>query len=401
MKDEPLSLVVSMNTITGGKEVAGAKLGIYPVDEEGTVSEKPLLLHIPEEEGRYRDEEAIWFSGTDGVYTEEENENGELPEGFEVGDLKPHLIEYIPVGSYILREEMTPYGFLQSVDIPFVIEDTREIQKKEMQDEIPEGRLTVIKHDADDADQVLEGAEFELFNQTLGISCEKQITDEMGKTQFSSQPIGCLDQEGKFSSYDYLVKETKAAPGHMLSEKTLEFQFEYKDEKTPLIELTYDPVNDSNRALVKKLLRDTEEYLEGAVLRLEREEKVILEPDERGDQGERSDERGEDLGSSRNMDLRKAAPSDQRSYSRRLQTGGRKSTDWIYEIRRTSVFYHYRWNDRNTGDYTAQLWHHYIRRKKRSQFRKTSFRRKAGTGVQGHHGSDQPMDIRPGKWSGI
>ena len=45
------------------------------------------------------------------MYTEEENENGELPEGFEVGDLKPHLIEYIPVGSYILREEMTPYGF--------------------------------------------------------------------------------------------------------------------------------------------------------------------------------------------------------------------------------------------------------------------------------------------------
>lgn len=39
------------------------------------------------------------------MYTEEENENGELPEGFEVGDLKPHLIEYIPVGSYILREE--------------------------------------------------------------------------------------------------------------------------------------------------------------------------------------------------------------------------------------------------------------------------------------------------------
>lgn len=104
-----------------------------------------------------------------------------------------------------------------------------------------------------------------------------------GKAQFSSQPIGYLDQEGKFSPYDYLVKETKAAPGHMLSEKTLEFQFEYKDEKTPLIELTYDPVNDSNRVLVKKLLRDTEEYLEGAVLRLEREEKVILEPDERGD----------------------------------------------------------------------------------------------------------------------
>lgn len=86
--------------------------------------------------------------------------------------------------------------------------------------------------------------------------------------------------------------------------------------------------------------------------------------------GERSDERGEDLGSSRNMDHRKAAPSDQRTYSRRLQTGGRKSTDWIYEIRRTGVFYHYRWNDRNTGDYTAQLWHHYIRRKREASSEK-------------------------------
>ena len=86
MKDEPLSLVVSKNTITGGKEVAGAKLGIYPVDEEGTVSEKPLLLHIPEEEGRYRDEEAVWITGLDVTYTKEEKEKVEIPEGFVVGD---------------------------------------------------------------------------------------------------------------------------------------------------------------------------------------------------------------------------------------------------------------------------------------------------------------------------
>ena len=53
--------------------------------------------------------------------------------------------------------------------------------------------LTTARVDADDADQVLEGAEFELFNQTLDISCEKQVTDEKGKAQFSSQPIGYLD----------------------------------------------------------------------------------------------------------------------------------------------------------------------------------------------------------------
>lgn len=38
---------------------------------------------------------------------------------------------------------------------------------------------------------------------------------------------------------------------------------------------------------------------------------------------------------------------------------------------------------------------------KEKPVQKTSFRRKAGTGMQRYHGSDQPMDIRPGKWSGI
>ena len=53
---------------------------------------------------------------------------------------------------------------------------------------------------------------------------------------------------------NYLVRETKAASGYMLSEKIMEFQFEYKDEKTPLIKLTYDPVNDSNRVQIKNFL---------------------------------------------------------------------------------------------------------------------------------------------------
>ena len=96
----------------------------------------------------------------DGAYTQEEMEKGEIPHGLEPGDLKPHQIEYIPAGSYILKEETTPYGFLQSVDIPFTIKDTKEIQKLEMQDEIPQGRLEVIKHDSEDQEMLLQGAEF-------------------------------------------------------------------------------------------------------------------------------------------------------------------------------------------------------------------------------------------------
>ena len=47
-----------------------------------------------------------------------------------------------------------------------------------MQDEIPQGRLEVIKHDSEDQEMLLQGAEFELFNKTLGISCGKQETDQ-------------------------------------------------------------------------------------------------------------------------------------------------------------------------------------------------------------------------------
>lgn len=88
---------------------------------------------------------AVWISGLDGRYTEEDADQGLIPPGFQPGDLKPHILEYIPEGDYILREITTPYGFLQSVDIPFTITDSRVLQKTEMTDEIPDGILRIIK----------------------------------------------------------------------------------------------------------------------------------------------------------------------------------------------------------------------------------------------------------------
>ena len=41
MKDDPLRLKISKNIITGGKEVAGASMGIYPVDENGKSAKHP------------------------------------------------------------------------------------------------------------------------------------------------------------------------------------------------------------------------------------------------------------------------------------------------------------------------------------------------------------------------
>lgn len=270
MGDKPLELEVSKVDITGGKEVNGAKLAIYPVDERGNVSEMPLVLHQPSEDGQYQDIEAVWISGLDGRYTEEDEYQGLIPPGFQPGDLKPHILEYIPEGEYILREITTPYGFLQSVDIPFTITDSRILQKTEMTDEIPDGILRIIKSDSDQPDEKLQGAEFCLVNQTTGSICGTVTTDQQGQAQFGPQPIGYVDRDGNFKPYTYVCSETKAAPGHMLTLEPYEFQFHYRNELTDIIVCEYNPANDTNRVVTDKLSGDTEEMLEGAVLRIER-----------------------------------------------------------------------------------------------------------------------------------
>lgn len=63
----------------------------------------PLILHQPTVDGNYQDITATWVSGLDGKYTDADRVAGLIPDGFEVGDLKPHLVEYIPEGDYILR----------------------------------------------------------------------------------------------------------------------------------------------------------------------------------------------------------------------------------------------------------------------------------------------------------
>ena len=47
----------------------------------------------------------------------------------------------------------------------------------------------------------------------------------------------------------------------MLSAPDFEFQFEYKDERTKILNVQHDPENDSNRVKVEKQLGDTGERL--------------------------------------------------------------------------------------------------------------------------------------------
>ena len=91
MQDDVTKVEISKTDITGEKELPGATLTI--LDKDGNVVE-------------------TWVS------TEE-----------------AHYIEKLPIGTYTLREEQAPDGYLIAEDITFEVTDTADIQKVVMKDE--------------------------------------------------------------------------------------------------------------------------------------------------------------------------------------------------------------------------------------------------------------------------
>lgn len=250
MPDVPLTVDVWKVPESRGKVVKDAFLEIYQVDNNGSRIEPAAYS---------------WYTGADGTFTAADQEAGEIPEGFTVGDLKPHRIEYIPLGDYVLVEQITPYGFLKAEDVYFTIVDTPYVQEVEMIDEIPTGLLKVIKHDQDNPDWLIPKATFEYRNKTLGTLVEILTTDETGRaTASNAVPIGYLNQEGKFEPYTYEVEEVDAPDSHMINRIPFEFQFQYEDEYTPVIDVTYDAENMINQVKVSKKELTTGEELPGA-----------------------------------------------------------------------------------------------------------------------------------------
>ena len=92
MEDEYTKVQISKTDITTGKELAGANLQIF--DKEGNVVDE-------------------WTS-TD----------------------KPHMIERLEPGEYILHEETAPAGYMTAENIEFTVEATGKIQKVEMKDPV-------------------------------------------------------------------------------------------------------------------------------------------------------------------------------------------------------------------------------------------------------------------------
>ena len=249
-KNQPTKVVVSKSDLTTGVELSGATLTV--LDKDGNVVD-------------------TWKSV-----------KGEQ-----------HLIERLTVGeNYILREEMAPYGYLKAEEITFTIEDTGEIQKVEMKDDVPTGTIIInkngefldkvtaldsvggwIKHLFQYVTGSLKEVTFEVYALEDVKSADGEsedyykkdelvatiTTDDTGIAKISGLPLG-----------KYYVKEKATVDGFVLDNEAREIDLTYRDQDIAEVTYSADWQNNRQKAEVEvvKKEKDSDRVLEGAVFAL-------------------------------------------------------------------------------------------------------------------------------------
>ena len=211
-----------------------------------------------------------------------------------------HLIERLTVGeTYTLREEMAPYGYLKAEEITFTVEDTAEIQKVEMKDDVPTGTLIInkkgeflekvsaldsvggwISHLFEYISGSLKEVTFEVYalEDIKAADGESEdyykkddlvatiTTDETGVAKLTDLPLG-----------KYYVKEKETANGYVLDDTAREIDLTYRDQDTAEVTYSSDWQNNRQKAEVKVLKKekDSDRVLEGAVFALCNKEDIV------------------------------------------------------------------------------------------------------------------------------
>ena len=249
-KNQPTTVEVTKADITTGTELDGASMSV--LDKDGNVIDS-------------------WTSVKD----------------------SSHVIKRLQVGkTYILREELAPYGYLRATDVEFTISDTAEVQKVKMEDEVPVARLLVNKKgEFLDSVSLLDNAKGmieHLFNYVTGnltdvtfnvyaaeairaadgVSADYYAADELvgsittdgnGIAQMDNLPLG-----------RYYIVEKETAHGYVLDNEPRYVDLTYRDQDTPLVTYSADWQNARQRVQVEVLKKekDSDKVLSGAIFGL-------------------------------------------------------------------------------------------------------------------------------------
>ncbi len=195
---------------------AGAQLALYRAGEDGT-------LNLSEE---YEVER--WISGADGVYTQEELEQGKIPDGFAAGDLRPHRIGPLACGTYYVAELSPPPGFVRAEPVKIQITDGKE-ECVAVQNQIKKGVIRLKKREEENPGKGLAGAVFEGIIQETGKRFYL-VTDEAGNAQSPLLNSGTIGKTGKWEPYHFRIREIRAPKGYRLSPVMMDGQFADADE---------------------------------------------------------------------------------------------------------------------------------------------------------------------------
>lgn len=249
----------------------------------------------------------------DGAYLQVLDQDGNIIDSWESSKDEPHVIKHLTVGeTYTLREEFAPYGYLVANEITFTIEDTAEIQRVEMKDEVPVAEL-ILNKKGEFLDEVslvdqIKGVVEHIFHYISGsltdvtfeVYAEEDIkaadgvsedyykadelvatitTDETGIAKLTDLPLG-----------KYYVKEVGTAHGYVLDSEIRHVDLSYVDQNTPVVTYNDDWQNHRQRVIINVLKKekDQDRVLEGGVFGLYAKEdikssttgKVLIEADE-------------------------------------------------------------------------------------------------------------------------
>ena len=221
------------------------------------------------------------------------DKNGNVIDSWTSVKDSPHVIKRLQVGkTYILREELAPYGYLRATDVEFTISDTAEVQKVKMEDEVPVARLLVNKKgEFLDSVSLLDNAKGmieHLFNYVTGnltdvtfnvyaaeairaadgVSADYYAADELvgsittdgnGIAQMDNLPLG-----------RYYIVEKETAHGYVLDNEPRYVDLTYRDQDTPLVTYSADWQNARQRVQVEVLKKekDSDKVLSGAIFGL-------------------------------------------------------------------------------------------------------------------------------------
>ena len=224
---------------------------------------------------------------------------------------REHIIERLTAGeTYTLREELAPYGYLKAEEIKFTVEDTAEIQKVEMKDDVPTGTLLINKkgeflEDVSLLDSIggwiahlfeyvtgsLKDVTFEVYalEDIKAADGESEdyykkdelvdtiITDDTGIAKLENLPLG-----------KYYVKEKETTEGYVLDNEIREVDLTYRDQDTKVVTFSADWQNNRQKAEINvlKTEKDSDRVVEGTVFALCTKEdittaegKVIMDAD--------------------------------------------------------------------------------------------------------------------------